>query len=109
MIASGSPAARYAPMSSGDLPSTSRKKPRSVDSICAASCTVVLAKPKASDASPRPVIPASVRSRTSNHTVRWLARTGISSKPVTRTRGAARTIADGHASSPAAATLVAAR
>src|SRR5215510_11317001 len=54
-----------------------------------ASAFVVFAKPKASEASPNPVRPASVRSRTISHTVRSVARTGSSSKPVTRSRGAA--------------------
>jgi hypothetical protein len=55
----------------------------------AASDFVVLAKPNASDASPSPVRPASVRSRTISQTVRSVARMGSSSNPVTRNRGAA--------------------
>ena len=68
----------------------------------AASSRVVLANPNASEASPTPVSPASVRRRTSSQTVRSDARTGSSSNPVTRSRGAA-SIHRGASSAPAAA------
>jgi hypothetical protein len=45
---------------------------------------VVFAKPNASDASPKPVSPASVRSRTISHTVRAVARTGSFGAPWSR-------------------------
>ena len=68
----------------------SPKNARNSDSICAAFCCVVLANPNASEASPSPVSPASVPSRTKSHTVRAVARIGSSSRVVTRSLGAAR-------------------
>src|SRR4026208_204127 len=76
-------------MSGGGFPSTSAKNRRSSDSIREASCLDVLANPNASEASPRPVSPASVRNRIISQTVRSVARTGDSSNPGTRTRGIA--------------------
>ncbi len=70
----------------------SPKNPRNSDSIRAASCFVVLANPNASEASPSPVSPASVRTRTMSHTVRSVARTGKRSNPVTRNRGNASSV-----------------
>ena len=83
---------REAPISSGDFPSMSLKNLRNSDSIRVASCLDVFAKPNASDASPSPVNPASVRRRTISHTVRAVARTGKISKPVTRRRGIPSTL-----------------
>jgi hypothetical protein len=71
------------------------------DSIREASCLLVLANPNASDASPRPVKPASVLTRRNSQTVRAVARTGSSSSFVTRRFGAAA-IARGHKAAAAA-------
>ncbi len=66
------------------------------------SSATVLAKPNASDASPSPVSPASVPSRTKSHTVRAVARIGNSSSVVTRSFGAASR-KRGNSAAPAAA------
>src|SRR5579885_3534131 len=74
-----------------------RKNPRSSDSIRRASCFVVTAKPKASEASPRPEIPWSGWIRTISQTVCSVARMGSNSMAVTRRRGAAHNFsARGH-------------
>src|SRR5688572_29947085 len=78
------------------------KNVRSSFSICAAFCVLVFANPKASDASPSPVNPASVPRRTKSHTVRAVARIGSSSRVVTRSFGAASR-KRGRSASPAAA------